>query len=197
MEQHGGTIEMHSDGLGLGCVTIVELPLYIHFTPTNPLYNPTTVESQIPMKKISPQTFHKCLVVDDSLPNRKMLVRLLERAGHTCLSASNGQEAVEIMDADFTAAKHDQNYDPIDSILMDYEMPVLNGPDATKILREKGYSNVTIIGVTGNVLVDDINFFTSAGANKVLPKPVTLSLIEDCWESLMSQLDSSATINGV
>ena len=188
---------MFSEGLGLGCVTIVELPLYMHFTPTNSTYNPTTIVGQIPLKKGSPQTLHKCLVVDDSLPNRKMLVRLLERAGHTCLSASNGQEAVEIMDADYTAAKHDKDYHPIDSILMDYEMPVLNGPDATKILREKGYCDVTIIGVTGNVLVDDINYFTLAGANKVLPKPVTLVLIEDCWESLSDQLDNSATMNGV
>lgn len=197
VEQHGGTIEMFSDGLGLGCVMVVELPLYIHFTPTNSNYNPTIIESLVPPKEVSPQRLHKCLVVDDSLPNRKMLVRLLERAGHTCLSASNGQEAVEIMDADYTALLQDKDYDPIDSILMDYEMPVLNGPDATKILREKGYSNVTIIGVTGNVLADDINYFTSAGANRVLPKPVTLSLIEDCWDSLMDQNDNGVVINRV
>ena len=89
---------------------------------------------------------------------------------------------------------HDKDYDPIDSILMDYEMPVLNGPDATKILREKGYIDVTIIGVTGNVLADDINYFILAGANKVLPKPVNLALLEECWESLMDHVDSSAII---
>jgi CheY-like chemotaxis protein len=188
---------MFSDGLGLGCVTIVELPLYIHFTPTNSICNPSKIERQIPQKKTSPQAAHKCLVVDDSLPNRKMLVRLLERAGHTCLSACNGQEAIEIMDADFTASKNDKDHDPIDSILMDYEMPVLNGPDATKLLREKGYDDVIIIGVTGNVLVDDIKYFTLAGANKVLPKPVTLALIEECWESLMDQFEKSATFNKV
>jgi two-component system, sensor histidine kinase len=197
VEQHGGTIEMFSDGLGLGCVTVVELPLYINFTPTNSNCNPTIIESLVPTKKVSHQRLRKCLVVDDSLPNRKMLVRLLERAGHTCLSACNGQEAVEIMDADYAASMHDKDYDPIDSILMDFEMPVLNGPDATKILREKGYNTVTIIGVTGNVLVDDINYFTLAGANRVLPKPVTLSLIEDCWDSLMDQNDSGTVVNRV
>ena len=102
----------------------------------------------------------------------------------------NGQEAVEIMDADYSK-RNNNDYDPIDSIFMDYEMPVLNGPDATKILRENGYNDVTIIGVTGNVLADDINYFISAGANKVLPKPVNLALIEDCWDSLsMDQVDS-------
>jgi CheY-like chemotaxis protein len=180
---------MHSDGLGLGCVTIIELPLYLHHAPTNGVVSSPAIENQAQSRKASPKTSHKCLVVDDSLPNRKMLVRLLEKAGHTCLSASNGLEAVEIMDADYATAVQDKNYDPVDSILMDYEMPVLNGPDATKMLREKGYSNVTIIGVTGNVLADDINYFTLAGANKVLPKPVTLALIEDCWESLMDQND--------
>lgn len=48
-------------------------------------------------------------------------------------------------------------------------------------MREKG----TIIGVTGNVLVDDVNYFTLAGANAVLMKRVTtLAFMEDCWESL-------------
>ena len=181
---------MHSDGLSLGCVTIVELPLYTHHAPTNSNSSPA-IESHVQPRKTSYKMSHKCLVVDDSLPNRKMLVRILERAGHTCLSASNGHEAVEIMDADNTAAVHDKDYDPVDSILMDYEMPVLNGPDATKILREKGYSNVTIIGVTGNVLSDDINYFISAGANKVLPKPVSLALIEEYWASLMGQNDDA------
>ena len=192
VQQHGGTIEIFSGGLGLGCVTIVELPMYTHYTPTKSNNNPTTpIESPILPKIASPnKKLRRCLVVDDSLPNRKMLVRLLERAGHTCLSAMNGQEAVEIMDADYSK-RNNNDYDPIDSIFMDYEMPVLNGPDATKILRENVYNDVTIIGVTGNVLADDINYFISAGANKVLPKPVSLALIEDCWESLsMDQVDS-------
>ena len=193
VEQHGGTIKIFSDGLGFGCVTIVELPMYTQYTPTQSNNNPTTttVESLIPPKIASPKKLRRCLVVDDSLPNRKMLVRLLERAGHTCLSAMNGQEAVEIMDADYSKHNNEDDYDPIDSIFMDYEMPVLNGPDATRIIREKGYKDVTIIGVTGNVLADDINYFISAGANKVLPKPVNLALIEDCWESLsIDQVDS-------
>ena len=189
---------MHSDGIGLGCVTTVELPLYSCFKQVKSFYNPAMTESPTTERKSSivpvHKKLHKCLVVDDSLPNRKMLVRLLERAGHTCLSAGNGQEAVEIMDADHTATIQDKNHEPIDSILMDYEMPVLNGPDATKVLRSKGYRKVKIIGVTGNVLVDDVATFTSAGANRVLPKPITLALIEECWEVLTDQNSSTTTM---
>ena len=84
VQQHGGTIEIFSGGLGLGCVTIVELPMYTHYTPTKSNNNPTTpIESPILPKIASPnKKLRRCLVVDDSLPNRKMLVRLLERAGH-------------------------------------------------------------------------------------------------------------------
>ncbi len=189
---------MHSDGIGFGCVTTVELPLYSCFKQVTSIYDPAMTESLIIERKASivpaQKQLHKCLVVDDSLPNRKMLVRLLERAGHTCLSAGNGQEAVEIMDADHAATIQDKNHKPIDSILMDYEMPVLNGPDATEVLRSKGYRKVNIIGVTGNVLVEDIATFTSAGANKVLPKPITLALIEECWELLTDQNCSTTTM---
>jgi CheY-like chemotaxis protein len=188
VEQHGGTIQMFSDGLNTGSVTIIELPLFMHYS-MNRIVSKTNVclvdaDTPIPTVNESVTALHKCLVVDDSLPNRKMLVRLLERAGHTCLSATNGQEAVEIMDTDHTASLHDKGHVPIDSILMDYEMPVMNGPDATRIIRGKGYSNVAIIGVTGNVLAEDIEYFTSAGANAVLPKPVTVALIDDFWESV-------------
>jgi CheY-like chemotaxis protein len=161
-------------------------------TPTNALSTEETmVKNETPNNEMLngeiPKKGRRCLVVDDSLPNRKMLVRLLERCGHTCLSANNGKEAVDMIDADYVAAIRDRNHIPIDSILMDYEMPIMNGPDATRIIRDKGYQDVLIIGVTGNVLTEDVNYFISHGANIVLPKPVKVSSLEEYWETVSSE----------
>ncbi|KAJ1389637.1 hypothetical protein B484DRAFT_341078 [Ochromonadaceae sp. CCMP2298] len=60
---------------------------------------------------------------------------------------------------------------PPAAILMDYEMPVLNGPSATRLLREQGCSCL-IIGVTGNVIKVDKDFFISCGADAVFAKPL-------------------------
>jgi two-component system, sensor histidine kinase len=189
VEQHAGTIEMFSDGLNLGCTTVIELPLYQHPAKTKSSSIPSikSLETQLTRSEKAAETGHTCLVVDDSLPNRKLLVRLLERSGHSCVSANNGKEAVAVIEADQNAALNDESHVPIDTVLMDYEMPILNGPNATKIIREKGYTAL-IIGVTGNVLVEDVEYFTAMGANRVLPKPVNLGAIEQCWEKFGSDV---------
>lgn len=129
----------------------------------------------------SPRKKRNVLVVDDALPNRKMLVRILEKSGHTCTSACNGQEAVSAIHADRIAAETDPRHVRIDTILMDYEMPVLNGPDATRVLRESGCTAI-IIGVTGNVLSEDISHFKSMGADEVLAKPIQVGRLDELWE---------------
>ena len=66
---------------------------------------------------------------------------------------------------------------------MDFEMPVMNGPTATRQLRDLG-CKAYIIGVTGNVLAEDVAIFKGAGADHVLPKPVNTKAIESCWANL-------------
>jgi CheY-like chemotaxis protein len=141
----------------------------------------STDDSVLSAERNSPKKTHRVLVVDDALPNRKMLVRLLERSGHTCASAVNGLDAIRVFEADQMKVVTDPSHTPIDTVLMDYEMPVLNGPDATKLLREKGY-NALVVGITGNVLADDVAYFKSMGADAVLPKPANIPLLEQCWQ---------------
>jgi CheY-like chemotaxis protein len=68
------------------------------------------------------------LVVDDALSNRKIMVRLLRSRGQTCEEAENGQQAIDRY-GDLRAAGN-----PVDIIVMDYEMAMMNGPTATKLL---------------------------------------------------------------
>ena len=63
---------------------------------------------------------------------------------------------------------------------MDYQMPNMDGPTATRILRSKG-CNAFICGVTGNVMAEDIKHFKKCGANAVLHKPAKMKALEDLW----------------
>eukprot|EP00601_Ochromonadales_sp_CCMP2298_P000950 CAMPEP_0173176858 /NCGR_PEP_ID=MMETSP1141-20130122/4688_1 /TAXON_ID=483371 /ORGANISM="non described non described, Strain CCMP2298" /LENGTH=467 /DNA_ID=CAMNT_0014099233 /DNA_START=3 /DNA_END=1410 /DNA_ORIENTATION=+ len=106
------------------------------------------------------------LVVDDATSNRKLLVRIFKIKGFVCQEACDGQVALQKY-ADMCA----QGTPPA-AILMDFEMPVLNGPSATRLLREQGCSSF-ILGVTGNVMKADMDYFKSCGADAVFAKPLT------------------------
>ena len=62
---------------------------------------------------------------------------------------------------------------------MDAEMPVMKGPEATQRLRELGYTDTLIIGVSGNVLPEDVSRFLTHGADAVLPKPLKIPDLVD------------------
>jgi signal transduction histidine kinase/CheY-like chemotaxis protein len=93
------------------------------------------------------QTFN-LLVVDDSRLNRKMLLKCLKADGHTCWEAEDGLQAIAMV----KDRVHPEDRDlcvPFDAILMDFVMPNMDGPEATKEIRSLGYKGL-IFGVTGN-----------------------------------------------
>lgn len=197
VEQHSGIIFADSEGLGHGTTFTIELPLYeFNDEELKKLEDdkdsetePTTANSSVATRvdhagavsTAAAPEIRRVLVAEDSASSRKMLIRLLERAGHVCVPAANGKEAVDLIKADMTAQSYDPGHVPIDSVLMDYEMPLLRGPDATKRIRSLGYTGI-ILGVTGNVLSEDVEFFLQHGANEVLPKPVSLKKIQKFWK---------------
>jgi CheY-like chemotaxis protein len=114
----------------------------------------------------------RILVVDDAVSNRKLLVRLLKARGYVCEQAENGQHALDVY------RNLCERGVPLETIVMDYEMPVMDGPTATKLLREAG-CDLLIIGVTGNLLPEDVNYFKEQGADAVLGKPLDVKLFEE------------------
>jgi CheY-like chemotaxis protein len=118
-----------------------------------------------------PARVRHLLVVDDSPFNRKMLCRLLNTKGYECEQAEDGADAIKMYNIMI------ERGDIVDAIMMDFEMPVMNGPTATAKLREQGCTCL-IIGVTGNVLPDEQDYFRSCGANHVLPKPFKMEEFE-------------------
>jgi len=121
------------------------------------------------------------LIVDDSDLSRKMLNRALERRDYSCEEAEDGLQAVALVQSAIAASRR------IDVILMDYEMPIMNGPTATKRIIEMGFQGV-IFGVTGNVVQTELKTFLAAGARAVFPKPLDLDKLEATLASLHQEL---------
>ena len=114
------------------------------------------------------------LVVDDASLNRKMLCRLIRPIFLDVAEASDGLKAVNHI--------RDSTKKP-DIILMDFVMPNMDGPTATKEIRALGYTGM-IIGVTGNALPADIELFLHHGANKVITKPLRMEQLYAAIEEL-------------
>jgi CheY-like chemotaxis protein len=163
---HHGHIRATSAGLGCGATFVVKLPVVLrdilNSTPKNrPSLRCTGPEGTYQLPSALPS---HVLVVDDAASNRKILCRLLKSKGFICHEAENGQECVDKV----LSGEH-----PYEFILLDYEMPVLDGPSAARRLREEK-CDLLIIGVTGNVLPEDKAHFIRQGANAVLPKPLDM-----------------------
>ena len=116
----------------------------------------------------APYTIRKnkqVLLVEDNPINQKITEKMLGRIGLNCTTAQNGQEAIDAILAD---------PEDFDLILMDVQMPVMNGLDATKKLREQGIS-LPIIAMTANVLKGDREVCINAGMDDYIGKPVKLN----------------------
>ena len=111
------------------------------------------------------------LVVEDSVPTRTMLARLLRRLDLEVTEVGNGLEAVRVCASRATQRGGDVAK-PFDLILMDKEMPVMDGHEATATLRRNGVTS-PIIGITANVLSSDRDVFISHGLSDFLQKPVS------------------------
>eukprot|EP01035_Chromulina_nebulosa_P025473 gene25473-33245_t len=108
----------------------------------------------------------KILVVDDSAPSRKMLCRVMKSIGCACWEADDGVGCIRQNTS--CVSNGEQNFD---LVLMDFIMPMMmHGPETTVELRKAGFKGA-VIGVTENVLQEDVDHFIQCGANAVLAKP--------------------------
>jgi signal transduction histidine kinase/ActR/RegA family two-component response regulator len=128
----------------------------------------------------------RILVAEDNVVNQKIIGRLLEKAGCQVTLAVHGQEVVE---AALTAEE------AFDAILMDVQMPVLDGLAATRRIRERESRsrNTPIIALTANALEGDQRLCLEAGMDGFLAKPVQA---EQLFQALMAQRVKSRETTG-
>ena len=106
------------------------------------------------------------LIVDDNPLNLDVLERMLELEGARATCANDGREALAWLSTQAGA---------FDAVLMDVQMPVLDGLSATRVIRgELGLTRLPVIAVTAGVLKEEQQRAREAGADAVLPKPVDL-----------------------
>ena len=111
----------------------------------------------------------KVLVAEDSSVIQNLTKRILSFQNYEIISMKNGKEVMTYLENN-TA----------DIILMDINMPIMNGIDCAKAVRaleDKTKANMPIIAITGNAQNHTVDFFHSIGINEFLPKPLNFDLL--------------------
>jgi len=122
----------------------------------------------------------RVLVVEDNEINREIACALLEDLGLEVDEAENGQVAVE------RVSSVEAGY--YDAILMDVQMPVLDGYGAARRIRSlaDARSQVPIVGVTANAFAEDVQAALNAGMDAHLSKPLDIDKVEELLGTLLS-----------
>ena len=139
-----------------------------------PLARATGVAAQLPVvtpppPSVGPRlTGLRCLVVDDSPMNREVVERALLREGAQVTLAADGQQALQSLRTQPTA---------FDAVLMDVQMPVMDGLTATRAIRgELGLSDLPVIAFTAGVMAEQRQQIMAAGCTDFVAKPVDLGV---------------------
>ena len=110
---------------------------------------------------------YNILLVEDNLVNTQIATMMLKKLGYDCDVAENGQIAVDLVTNNI-----------YDLIFMDMQMPVMDGIQATKLIRQDPQGKVvSIIAMTANVMQDDRDKCFEAGMDDFITKPVSLDVI--------------------
>jgi len=125
----------------------------------------------------------RVLLVDDSVSSLKMVSMLLRKLGCAIETASDGDDAVEMIrsslssSSDIGSSSNSSTGHGYSFVMMDNFMPRLCGPQAASQMRGLGYASL-IVGLTGHALGDDLQAFLSAGADEVMSKPLDVGALQ-------------------
>lgn len=114
----------------------------------------------------------KVLLVEDNALNREIAIELLSMVGIVADSAENGKDAVEKFESSSAGT--------YSAILMDVQMPIMDGHQATRLIRKLNHTQATtipIIAMTANAFTEDITAAISAGMNEHISKPIDTQVL--------------------
>ena len=129
---------------------------------------------------LPPELHHlRILLAEDNTVNQRIAVRILEKLGWKVTAVDNGQEVLDIL-----------NNQTFDVILMDDNMPVLNGIEATQVIRREEKQtgqHVPIIAMTANAMAGDREKYLASGMDGYVSKPIDRNLLYEEIVKLVTQ----------
>ena len=122
----------------------------------------------------------RILVVDDTPFNRRLLVRLLEGIGHTTVEAGDGRQALDLL--------HDPSTEPVDLVLLDIEMPEMDGHETLARLKaDEALRDLQVIVVSSVDELESVVRCIRTGAADYLPKTVDPEILRARVEASLAQ----------
>ena len=117
------------------------------------------------------------MIIENDISNRILIERVLSTRGYRCITASNGREALEMLD-----------HELVDLILTDLSMPVLDGYRTTQLIRSRpGMAQVPIVAVTAFALSDEGEAARQIGCTEYLTKPFKPKQLLEVVERLLPE----------
>jgi two-component system, sensor histidine kinase and response regulator len=150
--------------------------------------SPAVEEAVTPLPQAARGKSLKVLVAEDNPVNRKLAASILQRAGHDAILVTNGKDAVDAV-----------TRERFDAVLMDVQMPVMGGFEATRLIREleaKSGRRTPIIAVTAHAMKGDREDCFAAGMDGFAPKPIQSAKLLEMLDRLGSESRPAATAPG-
>lgn len=175
VKQMNGEISVEST-LGVGSTFTVTLPIEVETNCEKSANGTSQTDENLNLKG------KRILLAEDNELNREIATELLEMAGCQVLSAVNGKEAVELFE--------NSQLNFIDAVLMDMQMPVMDGCEAAekiRSLKRTDAQTIPIIAVTANAFAEDIDKTTNSGMNAHISKPIDINVLLKTLKNLLKQ----------
>jgi len=170
VQMHGGLVMARSEGSGTGSEFTVRLPAEPEATRSTPAEPTATLEPKGPRRRV--------LIADDNEDAVESLSLMLRVMGHEVITAGNGEEAIRAAEASRP-----------DLVLLDIGMPVLNGYEAARRIREHPWGTaLPLVALTGWGLAEDRRQARESGFDRHLVKPVDLATLR----ALISELPAAS-----
>lgn len=157
VELHGGSVSVHSEGVGRGARFQVCLPLAA-----------STAQRDTSAEATAPATLRRVVLIEDNDDARTTLRMLLEAGGHTVLEAADGPSGLALL----------QQHADIDIAFIDIGLPGISGFDIAAAVRAARRGSIRLVAMSGYGAPDDLRRGVDAGFDAYLVKPADLARVE-------------------